>query len=139
MYGHYARTESLDSNFVSAHWPDDPNGNLYQVRDDEDSGDEGDLKFEGDEADNYRNTYFKKTNRSVDDWNDIINLTRVLNDSDSPDFVGKISEVIDIDQWLHFLAVDSLVGNREGGLTTGKGDDYALYRGEKRPALSVGA
>ena len=131
MYGHYARTESLDSNFVSAHWPDDPNGNLYQVRDDEDSGDEGDLKFEGDEADNYRNTYFKKTNRSVDDWNDIINLTRVLNDSDSPDFVGKISEVIDIDQWLHFLAVDSLVGNREGGLTTGKGDDYALYRGEK--------
>ena len=67
----------------------------------------------------------------MDDWNDIINLTRVLNDSDSPDFVGQISEVIDIDQWLHFLAVDSLVGNREGGLTTGKGDDYALYRGEK--------
>ena len=65
MYGHYARTESLDSNFVSAHWPDDPNGNLYQVRDDEDSGDEGDLKFEGDEADNYRNTYFKK---QTDRW-----------------------------------------------------------------------
>ncbi|MFL2435404.1 MAG: CotH kinase family protein [Verrucomicrobiales bacterium] len=39
--------------------------------------------------------------------------------------------VVDIDQWLHFLAVDSLVGNREGGLTTGKGDDYALYRGVK--------
>ena len=128
MYGHYARTESLDS-ILFPHWPDDPNGNLYQVRDDEDSGDEGDLKFEGDEADNYRNTYFK-TKRSVDDWNDIINLTRVLNDSDSPDFVGKISEVIDIDQWLHFWQLIRLL-ETEGGLTTGKGDDYALYRGEK--------
>ncbi len=131
MFGFYARTESLDSKFVSSHWPDDSQGNIYQVRDDEDNGDEGDLKYEGEDSDSYRNTYFKKTNKSVDDWSDIITLTRVLNSDEEPRYIERLSEVIDIDQWLHFLAVDSLVGNREGGLTTGKGDDYALYRGEK--------
>ena len=131
MYGHYARTESFDSRFTAAHWPKDPNGNLYQVRDDESNGDEGDLKYEGEQADSYRNTYFKKTNQTEDDWLDIINLTKTLNLNDDTDFIGKLSKVVDIDQWLHFLAVDSLVGNREGGLTTGKGDDYALYRGIK--------
>lgn len=130
MFGYYARTESLDSNFVEAHWPEDSGGNIYQVRDDEDNGDEGDLKYEGDQADSYRNTYFKKTNRSVDDWSDIINLTKTLNSDEDPDYLERLSEVIDIDQWLHFLAVDSLIGNREGGLTTGKGDDYVLFRGE---------
>ena len=129
MFGYYARTESLDSNFVEAHWPEDSGGNIYQVRDDEDNGDEGDLKYEGDQPDSYRNTYFKKTNKSADDWSDIINLTKVLNSDEDPEYLEKLSEVIDIDQWLHFLAVDSLIGNREGGLTTGKGDDYALYRG----------
>ncbi len=130
MFGYYARTESLDSNFVDAHWPEDSDGNIYQVRDDEDNGDEGDLKYEGEQSDSYRNTYFKKTNKSVDDWSDIINLTKTLNSDEEPDYIERLSEVIDIDQWLHFLAVDSLIGNREGGLTTGKGDDYALYRGE---------
>lgn len=130
MFGYYARTESLDSNFVAAHWPNDSDGNIYQVRDDEDNGDEGDLKYEGEEADSYRNTYFKKTNKSADDWSDIINLTRTLNSDDEPDYLERLDKVIDVDQWLHFLVVDSLIGNREGGLTTGKGDDYALYRGE---------
>ena len=137
MYGHYARTESLDSKFTAAHWPNDPNGNLYQVRDDESNGDEGDLKYEGDQTDSYGNTYFKKTNKSEDDWLDIINLTRTLNLNNDPEFIEKLSEVVDIDQWLHFLAVDSLVGNREGGLTTGKGDDYALYRGVKDPRFKL--
>jgi len=131
MFGYYARTESLDSKFVSSHWPDDSQGNVYQVRDDEDNGDEGDLKYEGEEADSYRNTYFKKTNKSVDDWSDIISLTRALNSDEEPLYIERLSEIIDIDQWLHFLVVDSLIGNREGGLTTGKGDDYALYRGVK--------
>ena len=54
-----------------------------------------------------------------------------MNSDEEPDYLERLSQVIDIDQWLHFLAVDSLIGNREGGLTTGKGDDYALYRGEK--------
>ena len=36
-------------------------------------------------------------------------------------------------QWLRFMAVDALVGNREGGLTSGRGDDYAMYQGVLDP------
>ena len=81
MYGAYARTESLDSKLTAEHWPLDPNGNLYQVRDDDVTGDEGDLKYEGTAPADYQNTYFKQTNGSEDDWSDLIALTDALNNS----------------------------------------------------------
>ncbi|MGI9242779.1 MAG: lamin tail domain-containing protein, partial [Verrucomicrobiales bacterium] len=59
MYGSYAMLEQFDSDWTAAHFPLDGNGNLYQVRDDEDTGDEGDLRYEGDDPDAYRNTYCK--------------------------------------------------------------------------------
>ena len=133
MYGSYAMVETLDSDFTSAHWPDDPNGNLYQVRDDEDSGDEGDLRYEGEDADAYRNTYFKQTNGSEDDWSDLIALTDALNNSPQESYLDEVSKHVNVDQWLTHLAVDSLLGNREGGLNDGKGDDYVLYRGIADP------
>lgn len=137
MYGAYARTESLDSKLTAEHWPLDPNGNLYQVRDDDVTGDEGDLKYEGTAPADYQNTYFKQTNGSEDDWSDLIALTDALNNSPVATYFEDVSAVLDIDQWLHFLAVDSLVGNREGGLTTGKGDDFALYRGVLDPRFKL--
>jgi hypothetical protein len=36
---------------------------------------------------------------------------------------------VDIEQWTRFLAADTLVGNREKGLYSGLGDDYALFCG----------
>ena len=133
MYGSYAMVETLDSDFTSAHWPDDPNGNLYQVRDDEDTGEEGDLRYEGEDADAYRNTYFKQTNASEDDWTDLIALTDALNNSPAETYFESVSRHVNVDQWLTHLAVDSLLGNREGGLNDGKGDDYVLYRGIRDP------
>ncbi|MCH2061284.1 MAG: lamin tail domain-containing protein [Verrucomicrobiales bacterium] len=133
MYGSYAMVETLDSDFTAAHWPDDPRGNLYQVRDDEETGDEGDLRYEGEEADAYRNTYFKQTNSSEDDWSDLIALTDALNNLPAEGYLENISRHVNVDQWLTHLAVDSLLGNREGGLNDGKGDDYVLYRGIKDP------
>ncbi len=129
MYGSYAMLETLGSDFTAAHWPEDPNGNLYQMRDDEDNGEEGDLRYEGEDADSYRNTYFKQTNSSEDDWGDLIALTDVLNNSPAESYYEDVSRHVDIDQWLTHIAIDALLGNREGGLNDGKGDDYVLYRG----------
>ncbi len=125
----YAQVESFDRAFVANHFPKDPSGNLYQVRDDEAANEEGDLRYEGADADAYRNTYFKQTNDSEDDWSDLITLTQTLQEADDASYTQEIAKVLDIDQWLRVMAVDALLGNREGGLTSGKGDDYALYRG----------
>ena len=133
MYGSYAALEAFDADYAANHFPDDPNGNLYQCRDDERTGEHAEIRYEGDDPDAYRTTYFKQTNQEEDDWSDLIHMTYVLNNTPAEDFLEAVGEVIDIDQWVRFLAVDSLVGNREGGLNTGKGDDFALYRGVDDP------
>ena len=129
MYGSYARVESFGSEYTENHWPLDPDGNFYQIRDDEDSGEEGDLRYEGPEADSYRDTYFKQTNQSKDDWSDLIALTDALNNAPAETYAQDVGQVLNIDQWLSYFALDTLAGNREGGLITSKGDDYGLYRG----------
>ena len=54
-----------------------------------------------------------------------------LNHSPDTIFVEEVEAVADIDQWLRFLALNTLIGNNEVGLLTGDplGDDYAMYRG----------
>lgn len=133
MYGSYARLESFGSAYTENHWPLDPDGNFYQVRDDEDANEEGDLRYEGADPDSYRNTYFKKTNQSEDDWSDLIALTNALNNAPEETYLQEVGQVLNIDQWLTYFALDTLAGNREGGLITSKGDDYGLYRGVKDP------
>ena len=133
MFGSYARVESFGSEYVSNHWPLDPDGNLYQVRDNEDNDEEGDLRYEGPDPDSYRDTYFKKTNEAEDDWSDLIALTNALNNAPAESYFEDVGRVLNIDQWVTYFALDTLAGNREGGLITSKGDDYGLYRGINDP------
>ncbi|MGD8787607.1 MAG: CotH kinase family protein, partial [Phycisphaerales bacterium] len=130
MAGSYVALESLDSDWADHHFPDDGAGNFYRCAD-EGQGYEAALAYEGDDPNGYRNAYFKKTNESDEDWADLINLIYVLNNYDisDADFVAEVGKVINIEEWMRYLAIDSLVGNREGGLNNGRGDDYAMYRG----------
>ena len=50
-----------------------------------------------------------------------------------------INEVVDIDQWLRFFALNALLDNREAGLVNGDplGDDYAMYRGIVDPRFQM--
>lgn len=128
--GSFVRIEALDSDFARNHFPNDSNGNLYRMKDADEVNGPSDLGWEGNDPDDYRDTYFKQTNASADDWSDLINLLDVLNNTPDETFVQEVSQVIDIEQWMRYIALDSLLGNREGGLTSGRGDDFAMYRGE---------
>jgi len=134
MYGSYVALEVLDSEWAEHHFPDNSAGNLYRCAD-YDQGYSAELAYEGDNPDAYRNAYFKNTNESEDDWTDLINLTYILNNDfvSNDEFIEQVGQVINIEQWMRYLAVDSLAGNLEGGLNTGKGDDYAMYRGGEDP------
>ena len=133
MFGSYAQVESFGSEYTLNHWPLDPDGNLYQVRDNEDTDEEGDLRYEGPNADSYRDTYFKKTNEAEDNWSDLISLTDALNNAPTESYFEDVGRVVNIDQWVTYFALDTLAGNREGGLITSKGDDYGLYSGIADP------
>ncbi len=126
MYGSYVALEVIDSDFAENHFPDDPAGNAYIC-----ASNGADLSYEGDNPDKYRDNYEKSTNIAEDDFNDLVNLVYALNNAPSETFVQEVSGVIQLEQWFRFLAVDALAGNLEGGLSTPKGDDYALYRGRE--------
>ncbi|UCD49231.1 MAG: lamin tail domain-containing protein [Phycisphaerales bacterium] len=142
-YGFYSAVEVLDGDWAESHFPDDDNGNLYRCTYYEDgvhARTYADLNFKEasdrtPEPNDYRLNYPKKTKEAADDWSDLFALIEVLNDRNiaDEDFVAEVSQVVNLEKWARFLAVDALIGNWEGGLTSGSGDDYALYRGAVDP------
>lgn len=131
MFGSYVMKEEVDSDFADEHFPGDGGGNYYGAfRTNGNPQIEADLRYEGTNPDAYRDRYFKQTNKSEDDWSDLIRLVDVLNNAPEATFLQAVSEVIDVRQWMRYLALDSLMLDREGGLDTGVGDDFGLYRGQ---------
>ena len=143
MYGSYVAIEAYDRDWPENNFPDDAAGNIYQCSffyDGFNPWTFADLDYKEDEGetpdpDDYRNNYRKQTNGAEDDWSDLFTLIDTLNNPAIPDadFIEEVSRVINLDKWMRYLAADVLVGNREGGLGTGRGDDYALYRGVEDP------
>ncbi len=135
MFGSYVLLEQLDSHGMEHHFPNDSEGNLYSAFRLDDGSDEADLDDEGPNPNTYRNRYFKETNEEDDDWTDLIALTEALNNAPAANYVQAVGQHVNIDQWLHYLALDALLQNRETGLNRGIGDDYSLYRGVNDPGL----
>ena len=129
MYGKYAFLEVVENDFVENHFALDSEGNAYTARRPNTSL-PADLSYLGDDPAPYRIRYSKKTNESADDWSDLIHLTDVLNNAPQATYVEEVSKVVNIRQWLRFLALQGLLLNRENGISNGIGDDYDMYRGE---------
>ena len=130
MYGVYARLDAVDSFLAKQHFPDDPDGNLYTCF--RDNG-EAELRYVGTNPNSYRPSYFKGSNASQDDWSDLIHMVDVLNNAPEATYFRDVSKVINVPQWLRYIALDSLLLNYETGLNRGIGDDYFMYRGVTDP------
>jgi hypothetical protein len=130
--GSYAHLEAVDSDWASRHIPDDNNGNAYKCMRSDSPAQEANLQYLGPNRDSYRIAYSKETHAGEDDWSDLIELTRVLSDTTSDAvFADQISKVANVEEWLRFLAVNSLVDNEEKSIGNGTGDEYCLYSGVK--------
>ena len=130
-YESYAHTEVKDGDWAENHFPDDSAGNIYRCFRDIQPAD---LDWRGTNQDAYRTSYFKSTNEEYDDFSDIVHLCDVLNNTPDESFFEEVSQVIDIQQWMRYLVLDTLMGNCESGLNRGgEGDDYAMYSGVNDP------
>ncbi len=130
QFGSYVALESLNSDFAGNHFPDDSSGNLYRARAAESpSTAEPDLFHRGTNPNSYTNTYFKETNKSEDDWTDLIELTRVLDDTADNLYLQEVKRVVEVNEWLRYFAMNALLDNNETGIYMGYGDDYSMYRG----------
>ncbi len=148
MYGRYARIEGRGSAWAKHHFPNDGAGNFYrldyhyigQVGVPPGNLGSGEFRYEGEEPLAYADTFIKESNYEQFDFSDLIELCRVISAPKTGgsgaqpaitdvDYVAALSSHLDLDETYKFFAVDALIGNMEGGLQNGGGDDASMYRG----------
>ena len=138
-FGSYAANEQYNNDFVTRAFALDPYGNSYRgVRDqtlcDSARNNVADLTWHGanyaDAA--YTNAYFKQNNLLENDWTDLIDLIAVLNSQNGyqpANYAQDVQRRIKVEEWMQYMAVNTLLDNGETCLANGTGDDYGLYRG----------
>lgn len=138
-YGLYAANEQYNNRLVKRHWPDDPEGNLYRGY-----GYKADFSWHGDDflsTNSYTNYYFKENHAREKDYSDLISLCGVLSVipeySTDETYVSRVREVLDVEEWMRYMAANTLLRNDETCLANGSGDDYGLYRGVNDPRFRV--
>ena len=137
-FGSYAANEQYDSSFIERAFPTEPGGNSYKGNRDQQTcfGPWPDANFVWYGPDyaqyNYTNAYFKQNNLLEDDWSDLIDLIAVLNSQNghaAANYVADVRARLNVDEWMQYMALNTLADNDETSLANGYGDDYALYRG----------
>ena len=138
-FGAYAANEQYNEDFVQRAFAQDPYGNSYrairnQVNCGSISNGVADLTWHGAAwaVGSYTNAYFKQNNFLENDWSDFIDLLAVLNSQNgylSANYASDVKRRINVEQWMQYMAVNTLLDNDETCLANGEPDDYALFRG----------
>ena len=151
-YGFYVANELQDSDFLSHHFPLDSSGNLYRglkydFSPPANTLTEADLTYRAPSgtqqaADPYRYAWYKESNKSQDNWSDLISMTQALakgssssgtNPTYTADYQSSVQAVVDIDEWMRFFAVETIIDNSETDISNGYGDDFYMYFGVNDP------
>ena len=110
--GLYTNLEEQDDQWVEGNFSADT-GNLYKCTW------PASLEYLGDDQDVYKSilndpetrAYDLKTNEDADDYSHLVELMKVLDDPDAPDFSTKVSQILNVEQVLKAYAIDILTGN----------------------------
>ncbi len=152
QFGSYFAFQPYGKEWLDTHLPSDSNANIYKGVwnfDNHSLKHPADFAYLGEDAVAYRKLYStngptdstgpytKQSNVSEDDWTDLIHLCKTLSQTPDTNFYDAVSATVDIEEWLKYFAVTSLVGNGETTLGTGAGDDYALYCGQIDPRFRI--
>ena len=109
--GLYVHVESIKTRFLERNF-NDPAGNLYE-------GTVSDFRPE------WRGTFEKETNEDQHDWSDVDAVIDALQDS-SPAGLEALSEIVDLDRFYTFWAVEVLTGHWDG--YAGNRNNFYVYR-----------
>lgn len=133
QYGFYAHMEPQGGGSIERQFPDDSSGNLYRKRrpDRQLAYRDGDLSAYVDDG------WSKNTNQADWDWSDLDALLGALNDTQNPDYLTNLSAHLDVEQWLRWFAVMTLLNNGETNISNGADDDYYIYRGVTDPRFKL--
>ena len=135
QFGSFAQQELPDGDYAKNHFPDDSNGNVYR-------GSSGPhlatLSYLGTDPNSYiANGYSKTSNGAENDWADLISLTDILNNTPDSNYVAAVQQRLNVQQWMIYLAVFTLLDSKETSLGIGDGDDFGMYRGILDPRFQL--
>ena len=119
-WGVFMAVEQVDKTFCEKRWGSDDDGNLYKGEF------TANLAYQGDNPDDYRDNYEKKTNETEDDWTDLIALCQFLTDTDPADMDTQLGNWIDIDQHLTALAASAIFSSYDSYV--GPAHNFYVYR-----------
>jgi hypothetical protein len=130
QFGSYVHLEVLGGDWAARHLPDDGDGNAYRAS----SGSHSATLSYGTTPEFFLSRGYSKTsNQSENDWSDLIHLTDVLNNTPDSNYVAAVSEVVNVELWMRYFAVMTMLTSLETSIASGNGDDYSLYRGVVDP------
>jgi hypothetical protein len=130
FWGFYSVIEQVDKTFLDR-WLNDNDGDLFKAGDNytPDGGGlglEADLNHYGNSASNYTGRYELKTNETLNDWTELIELLDFIDNSSSTDLVNGMPDRFAMDDLMRSLALDNLFGNMDAYYGTAR--NYYLYR-----------
>ena len=118
--GVYLNVEHIDDEFLQKRFIGDDHGNMYKCT----WG--ADLKFLGNNPSSYYGPYELKTNKSTNDYADLIQFIQTLNSINDEDFPCFIEDQFEVELYLKTLAVEMIIGHWDGYAFNK--NNYYLYR-----------
>ncbi len=122
----YIHVEAPNGDLATAHWPEDDGGNIYRAG----GNRQAYLNYLGTNAASYVTAgYDKASNIAENDYTDLMNLTFALGAATTPDsnYTAAVRAIVNVDAWMLYFAMDSILFNQETLIANGDGDDYGLY------------
>jgi spore coat protein CotH len=121
--GLYTSTEQVDEAFLRGRFGND-DGNLFKV---EIIGES--LAYRGKSPRRYEKGFELKTNRAKKDISDLASFLAVLNETPDNSFKTEIEKVFNVESFLGWLAVNTLLVNMDS--YAGMGHNFYLYQNTK--------
>jgi spore coat protein CotH len=117
-WGIYTSVEQVNKTYLKERFGDD-SGNLYKAQD------HSDLCWRGWNQRDYEKAYELKTNEIENNYANFISFINVLNNTPEADFKAKIEKVFNVEPFLDWLAVNTILSNLDS--YAGSTRNYYVY------------
>lgn len=121
-YGLYLAVEQPDKTMMQSRFGGDEDGNLWEAGESAAAT----MAYLGPDPSAYYTRYELKTNESANDYSGLISMLEILNNTPLADLPSKLEPVMDIENFMHGMALNALFTNVESYL--GTASEYFLYQ-----------
>ena len=121
-WGVYVNVQQFNNDFLRD-WYGTTDGVRWKVPAGRSGG--GSLAYSGDDPAAYSRAYELKDEDETEAWQDLVDLTSILNETPEHELEGRLGEVFDIDGALWQIALENVFIDGDGYIS--RGSDYQLY------------